>query len=107
MGLAMSSVPRAAPPMMSNSGRLHQHQQVALFHEVAAEHRAEDDNDSEDGEHARDTPLEGMGRRGESAATVFIGRSAGSMRRQLRDWVGNRFGRPCVALLCTHDRAAT
>ena len=63
--------------------RLHQHQQVALFHKVATQYRAEDDKDSEDGKHARDTPLEGMGG-GEAPPGCLSAEALESMRGQER-----------------------
>ena len=41
--------------------RLHQHQQVALFHKVATQYSTENDKYSKDGKHAK-TPLERDGR---------------------------------------------
>ena len=44
-GLAISSVPSAAPADNDQFGGLHQHEQLAVLHQIAAHHGADDDDE--------------------------------------------------------------
>jgi len=50
-GLPISTVPAAAPPMMSSSAGWSEDFDIAMLHEITAEHGPENNDDSNHGKH--------------------------------------------------------